>query len=240
MLARNIQALAKTTMDTYRKILLLLKYLLHKSDNANWEEWIDKDIYEWDTSNSTSHHKSAFGGMGSINDLSVGAQGKIGTWENNMFDFLKNISWTFAAKNKIQFPVKTSDRIEGTICRDCSCAGISESGIERYLSNRHLPAIIASLLLTDQYSRLTDIEALTNNVEVAEDRQKILAALTRINIHFTKTDNWWNTCPDCNSTNTCVYVWTIANSGDTLDLIPGKNNLPVKKTSWWRRLKMRL
>lgn len=178
--------------------------------------------------------------MGSINDLSIGGQGKFGTWENNTFDFLKSISWTFAAKNKIQFAAKTSDRVEGIICRDCSCAGVSESGIERYLSNKPLPAIIAILLPTDHYASLTDFEALTNNVEVAGDRQKILAALTRLNIHFEKTDHWWNTCPVCNSTNTCVYVWNIANNGDTLDLIPAKNNLAVKKASWWRRLKMRL
>jgi hypothetical protein len=227
-------------MDTYRKTLLLLKDLLHKSGNSHWEQWIDKDIHEWDKSKSTSHHKSAFGGMGSINDLSVGGQGKVGTWKNNMFDLLKSISWTFTAENKIQFPIATVSNIKGTICRDCSYAEISESGIEGYISNKHLPTIIAKLLPTGQYLDLTNIERLTYETEVNLDRQKLLGALTEFKINFIKTDNWLKTCPTCNSSNTCVYRWDISNSDDKIILVRSKNNLPINadkiKRKWWKRL----
>ena len=123
-------------MDTYRKLLLVLKDLVHRSDNSHWEKWIDSDIYEWDNSTSTSPHRSAFDGMDSINDLVAGGHGKIGTRKNNMCELLKSISWTFAAKNKMQFPTVLVANIEGAICRDCPYAEISESGIELYLSNK--------------------------------------------------------------------------------------------------------
>lgn len=227
-------------MDTYRKTLLLLKDLLHKSDNSHWEKWIDRDIDEWDNSKSTSHHKSAFGGMGSINDLSVGGQGKVGTWQNNMFDILKSISWTYAVKNKIQFPTMTVTNIEGIICRDCSYAEISESGIERYISNKHLPTIIANLLPTDQYTDLTNFEILTSKANIEADRQKLLAALTEFKINFSKTGNWLKTCPTCDSSNTCIYRWDISNSDDKIVLTRSKNNLTIKvdkiKVTWWKRI----
>jgi hypothetical protein len=227
-------------MDTYRKTLLLLKDLLHKSDNSHWEQWIDRDIYEWDNSQSTSHHKSAFGGMGSINDLSVGGQGKIGTWKNNMFDILKSISWTFAAKNKIQFTTATVSIIEGTICRDCSYAEISESGIERYISSKHLPTIIANLLPTDQYLDLTNFEKLTNKTEVALNRQKLLTALTELKINLSNTGDWLKTCPTCKSTDICAYRWDISNIDNKIILTRSKNNLKINadntKTTWWKRL----
>lgn len=227
-------------MDTYRKTLLLLKELLHNSDNSHWEQWIDKDIYEWDTSKSTSHHKSAFGGMGSINDLSVGEQGKVGTWKNEMFDLLKSISWTFATKNKIQFPTATVSIIEGTVCRDCSYAEISESGIEHHISSKHLPDIIANLLPTEQYLELTNFEMLSNKINVVADRKKLLTALTENKINFSKTSYWLKTCPVCNSTNTCVYSWDISNSDDKIVLTRSKNNLAIRadksKLTWWKRL----
>jgi hypothetical protein len=229
-------------MNTYRKTLILLKDLLHKSDNFQWEQWIERDIDNWDNSKSTSHHKSAFGGMGSINDLSVGGRGKVGIWKNTMFDLLKSISWTFAAKNKIQFPIATIPTIiEGAICRDCSFAEISESGIEYYISSKHLPTIITNLLPTDQYWNLTNIEALADKKIVNVDRQKLLTALTEFKINISKADNWLRTCPSCNSTNTCVYRWNISTSNNKLILTKSKNNLALKadkkKITWWRRIR---
>ena len=145
-------------MEMYRKTLEILKDLLQKSDNGHWAQWLDRDIVEWDSSKSTTHHISAFGGMGSINDLWVGGNGKIGTWNNNLFDLLKSISLTFATKKKIQFPTSTIGIIEGTICRNCSYSEISENGIEYYISNKHLPKIISTLLPTDKYIDLKNIE----------------------------------------------------------------------------------
>lgn len=227
-------------METYRKTLLLLKDLLHKSGNSHWEQWIDRDIYEWDNSKSTSHHKSAFGGMGSINDLSVGGQGKIGVWKDNMFDILKSISWTYTVKNKIQFPTSIVSNIEGVICRDCSYSEISENGIERYISKKHLPTIITNILTSDKYFDLTNFEILTNKPEIETDRQKLISALTEFKIIFSKTSNWLKTCPCCNSNNTCVYRWDVSNSNDKIILTRSKNNLSIKadktELTWWKRI----
>jgi hypothetical protein len=227
----------------YRKTLLLLKDLLHNSENYHWEQWIERDIYEWDNSKSTSHHKSAFGGMGSINDLYVGEIGKIGMWKDNTFDILKSISWTFATTNKIQFPKTNISNIEGVICRDCSYSEISEIGIERYISKKHLPTIIANILPTDHFLDLLNFETLTIKQEIEDDRQKLLLAITEFNINISKKNIWLKTCPCCNSNNTCVYRWDISMNEDKIILTKSKNNLTTKadlknKTglTWWKRI----
>jgi hypothetical protein len=167
-------------------------------------------------------------------------QGRVGTWKNNMFDLLKSISWTFAATGKIQFPPATVTNIEGVICRDCSYAEISETGIEHYNAIKHLPTFIANLLPTDQFLDLTDFEILTNKPEVVTDREKLLTALTEYKINFTKNGSWLKSCPTCNSSNTCVYRWDVLSSDDKIILPRSKNNLTINadktKTTWWKRL----
>jgi hypothetical protein len=227
-------------MEMYRKTLEILKDLLQKSDNGHWAQWLDRDIVEWDSLKSTTHHRSAFGGMGSINDLWVGGNGKIGTWNNNLFDLLKSISWTFATKKKIQFPTSTIGIIEGTICRNCSYSEISENGIEYYISNKHLPKIISTLLPTDKYIDLKNIEIFVDETEINIDRQKLISALTELKINFSQTNCWLKTCPSCNGNDTCVYRWDVTNKDDRIILTQSKNNLELKtemnKTTWWKRI----
>jgi hypothetical protein len=224
----------------YRKTLEILKDLLQKSDNGHWAQWLERDILEWDNLKSTTHHRSAFGGMGSINDLWVGGNGKIGTWNNNLFDLLKSISWTFATKKKIQFPTSTIGIIEGTICRNCSYSEVSENGIEYYISNKHLPKIISNLLPTERYIDLKNIEIFVDETEINIDRQKLISALTDIEINFSQTKNWLKTCPKCSSNDTCVYRWDVTNNDNRIILTQSKNNLKLKtdrnKTTWWERI----
>jgi len=233
-------SLAVTQMDTYRNILLLLKDLLHKSENFHWEQWIERDIYEWDDLNSTSHHKSAFGGMGSINDLFVGGHGKTGAWQNNMFNFLKPMSWTFATIREIRLPKTTATNIQGTICKDCSYSEITENEIEDYISDRYLPRIISTLLPSEQYVDLINIEELANRTEVNLEREKLLNALKEFNINFSSNDNWLKNCLRCNSINTCIYRWEVSYTKGKIILTRSKNNLTIKSdktiTTWWKRL----
>ena len=113
-------------MNNYLKILQLEKQLLEESDNLHWSKWIDKDIQDWKTKQSTNHHRQSFGGMGSINDISIGENDKNGAWKENLFQLLKSMSWTFATKNKIEFPKISIQQFEGIICRKCEYSEISE------------------------------------------------------------------------------------------------------------------
>lgn len=74
-----------------------MKRLLDAVGESRWAKWIDDDITEWRTNRNTSHHLSAYGGMGSFNDVIIcrvnrhrvaGAQEP---WGNATFEWLKSL-----------------------------------------------------------------------------------------------------------------------------------------------------
>lgn len=226
-------------MDTYRKTLVLLKDIFKTSGHSHWENWIDRDIYEWDNFKSTSHHKSAFGGMGSINDIAVGERDRVGVWKNNMFDSLKSLSWTLAAINEIRFEKPVISVIEGSVCRDCLYALIAESGVEHFLSRKYLPSIIADNLLTDNYLILTDFNKLTNIEFIEVDRQKLLEAFKTYGINYSEEISWLRDCPNCGTKNTCVYRWDITYVDNKVKIAKSIDNVSIKVhehiLSWLKR-----
>ena len=86
--------------DHYKISLEIVYRLLKESGNYHWANWIQKDIHLWTTEKRVDNHLSAYGGMGSINDLSVGGSETIGIWKNRIFDTTKNLTWSLA-KGKI-------------------------------------------------------------------------------------------------------------------------------------------
>lgn len=64
-------------MDKYLKTLKKLKKVLEKEGYQQWADWIEIDIQNWIKKKDTQHHLDAFGGMGSILDLSYDSQRKI-------------------------------------------------------------------------------------------------------------------------------------------------------------------
>lgn len=61
-------------MITYPHAIKALEYLLDKVGETHWRNWIRKDIELWQTRQDVSHHLSAYGGMGSFNDLWISAR----------------------------------------------------------------------------------------------------------------------------------------------------------------------
>lgn len=224
-------------MNDYRKILTILKDLLYKSGNSHWGKWIEEDIYEWDNYKSTKHHKSAFGGMNSINDLYVGEYGKIGAWENNLFDYLKSMSYSFVIRKKIQLQPQEANVIHGVICRNCEYSEINEYNIENHISNKHLPAFITELLPTEEYFSLINIEKLANQTEIVSERNLLINSLKEFKINFSKSTIWLNNCPKCESNDMCVYRWNIIEIDSKITLARSKDNISIKaKRSWWKKL----
>ena len=111
--------------DNYKTSLKILKSLLDESQNDHWANWIENDIIYWDKNKSTNHHLSAFGGMGSINDIYVANNDQIGIWKNRVFDMTKSLSYYFA-KNKtniaptnIDFYTHGNGEMYGWKCNNC-------------------------------------------------------------------------------------------------------------------------
>jgi hypothetical protein len=84
-------------MSQYEHSLTAIKRLLDAVGETHWAEWIRTDIEQWRSNHDTSHHLSAYGGMGSFNDIWIcrANQHRITEdqepWANILFQWLKSI-----------------------------------------------------------------------------------------------------------------------------------------------------
>jgi hypothetical protein len=88
----------------YEDSLLAMEYFLKEVEENHWLQWIQKDLDEWDSKRSVSHHLSAYGGMGSFNDVVICKANKHSipdgaeSWADPIFNWLKSLCF-FLAKN---------------------------------------------------------------------------------------------------------------------------------------------
>jgi hypothetical protein len=88
----------------YEDSLLAMEYLLRKVGENHWLKWIQKDLEDWRKSKSVRHHLSAYGGMGSFNDVVICKANNYsiptGTedWVDPLFNWIKSLCY-FLAKN---------------------------------------------------------------------------------------------------------------------------------------------
>lgn len=213
-------------MDTYRKSLIILKSLFNQSGNSHWVKWIEKDIYEWDFRKSTSHHRSAFGGMGSINDQPISTFSAEGCWLDTLFDYVKKISWTYADSRKIKVLEPPPATLEGILCNDCGYKEITAIEIERFLSKKHLPSLINIYLKKDDFEVLLKVSQLMQTKEVEKDRLELKQSFNENKIIVINRKDRSNACPDCNSSKYMVTTWNVS-CNQPLELITRK--------VWWKR-----
>ena len=89
-------------MTRYIQVLMALESLLDKVGERQWRDWLRQDIELWGSKEDVSHHLSAYGGMGSFNDvwISVGNGHTVTKaqepWVNNLFEYLKGLCFRLA------------------------------------------------------------------------------------------------------------------------------------------------
>ena len=165
--------------DHYKISLGILKQLLEKSDNSHWANWISEDIQLWESKKDVKHHLGAYGGMGSINDLFVGGTDKLGIWNNQVFDTIKNLSWNLA-KQRIDSAPTTPEfykygngQLSGWRCRNCGHSRLDENNIEQYLSFKYLPLLITDLISKNQLQNLLPVSHWIDAEEIESERIRI-------------------------------------------------------------------
>lgn len=240
--------------DHYKISLDILYRLLNESGNDHWANWIQKDIYLWTTQKRVDNHLKAYGGMGSINDLSVGGSDTIGVWKNRLFDTTKNLSWSLA-KGKLSTPPLEdkfyrygSNEISGWRCRHCGHSRIDKSNIELYLSTEFLPKLFVDYIRQNKLIEILELKSIVGLKQIIEKRNAIEKLIQNANITLTNGNEWLWTCPECESKNVCIYRWqTVDNdtklieSKDNLKMetekMPANNStLPKAGCSWWQKL----
>jgi hypothetical protein len=102
-------------MTKFIHALTALEYLLDKAGENRWRDWLRQDIDLWESKKGVSHHLSAYGAMGSINDVWICVQNKHNVtkaqepWVNNLFEILKGLCFRLAHNPEIDENIKDVD-----------------------------------------------------------------------------------------------------------------------------------
>lgn len=136
-------------MTAYEDALKAMYYLLERTGVRFWRDWIDEDLRHWETSKSVKHHLSAYGGMGSFNDVVICRMNNHKVtrqqefWVNPLFADLKSICYYFAKNIGLPNSVASLEREMGSIgfslqgwrCLKCCYGEVSPSDIESYIAS---------------------------------------------------------------------------------------------------------
>lgn len=206
----------------YRESLLALKFVLEQSGVSSWAKWIATDLDRWETEKSVRHHISAYGGMGSLNDLIICTENKHNVtksqepWVNSLVLDLCSLCYTFAIALKDQKEITLeelvkgmgsySDKLQGWRCLSCGYAELSVNELENYVAhilvrNGITQAMISKLIYYTEKTFQLDIP------EAQEYRENLKKLITKSNIAISNRTGWLKPCPKCSSENTAVYRW---------------------------------
>ena len=218
-------------MQPYPDALNAMYELLGALGEQHWRSWIAQDISEWENSNSVRHHLSAYGGMGSLNDVTFED-----IWLGTLFDDLKSVCYYFAHNPKSkpdQRALKSSlgntgFELSGCRCLDCGYAAISDREIDYFIARQ---VIRQRILEEAARTRLREFVRTVIHSPPSDpllSHQKIVDLIASSGVQLRRCNDWIRPCPNCGSEDTCVYSWLFA--GDAL--VPAEGNLPLKKATF--------
>jgi len=91
------------TVTAYEKTLLATEEFLRRVGEQQWANWLREDITAWHKDRDVSHHRQAYGGMGSFNDVVICRMNQHQVtaeqepWANSLFEWLKAILYYLSA-----------------------------------------------------------------------------------------------------------------------------------------------
>ena len=208
-------------MVTYPEALKAMYLLLDTIGEEHWRDWIAEDLREWEVSNSVEHHLSAYGGMGSFNDMAGPPSEVRGitkaqeSLEHFLFCDLKSICY-YLAKH-VSRPVSVEgilrsmgtmeSQLQGWRCLNCSYAEVSLYDIDFYIAEyiiRH--GIIDAVKRSNLHGFVRDV--ITSGMPSMEnERSTVKDAVLRSGIKIGSGGGWTRPCPRCQSMDTVVYDW---------------------------------
>ena len=205
----------------YREVLQALHLLLDSIGETHWRDWIGQDLAEWDTQRSVAHHLSAYGGMGSLNDLYFPpAQYAIPSgkepWVQALFEDLLSIASTLANSPHILAPVekwlirfniwRPSIRLQGWKCRSCGYADVNPNEIETYLARRELKPVLLKAFNDGTLSQLVQ-RVVSPTLGWEAQRERLVQEIQASGIAIATREGWMRPCPVCTGDDTEVAYW---------------------------------
>ncbi|MHB8126351.1 MAG: DUF6966 domain-containing protein [Desulfitobacteriaceae bacterium] len=224
-------------MDIYLQSLSALESLLDNCGEHHWKTWITRDIYLWESNRSVEHHLSAYGGMGSINDLVLCQQNKHQLtkeqvpWANDLLIELLSLCSSLARlpQKTIRFESTDKLQIQGWRCLSCGYSELTMLDIENYISRpmvrKGMEQAIKSCQLVEFIPQVLSI-CLPG---IEDERAKIKNIALQSGINVTTRDGCLRPCPHCGDNDTAVYRWDKQGESWFAKFIPAPNNLSIKQ-----------
>jgi len=225
-------------MSQYEAALSAMHELLVGVREAHWADWVDRDLEFWRKSQDVEHHLSAYGGMGSFNDVilckanSHDLSPRQEPWADTLFRHLKSLCYALAANSGADLPAgqlgssfeQAEKELSGWRCLSCGHAETTLRDIEFLLAGRHLRKATVEALRDGRLRELVRNVLALRLVEAQPDRDHLTSLCSAADLPVVERLGWMRPCPDCGGDDTAVYRW-IPNT----KLTPSPENLPMRR-----------
>lgn len=222
----------------YEHTLEAMERLLRAAGETHWATWMQQDLKEWRESGSTRHHRSAYGGMGSFNDLWLtpqdhGVSAEQEPWANELFEWLKALLFWLArdpsrhvtaAELRSAFAA-TARPLAGWRCLRCGFSEVTPSDIDGFIAAQRIPPMVFTACERGTLETLVDSVLAMDLEELTSLRPVVRAAAEASGIRVVARDGWMRLCPQCGSERTAVYRWILETGPDRFE--PAGDNLPM-------------
>lgn len=217
-------------MHPYSDALNAMHDLLGALGEQHWRAWIAEDIDAWESSKSVSHHLSAYGGMGSFNDI-----GFQDVWLGTVFSDLKSACFYFAHHPTAKPDLSALERSMGTVgfelsgwrCLACGYGVVSRRDIEYFIAHR----IIRQRILTEAgQTRLREfVQSVirTRQTDPVFTSERVAAWADASGLHIRDSNDWLRPCPKCGGNDTAVYRWLLVDKEGHC-FVPAHDNLKLR------------
>lgn len=207
-----------------------MRLLLGSCGQTHWRDWVAKDLQEWDAKGSVSHHLSAYGGMGSLNDVYLTAEAcsvpaETESWLAALFDDLRSICYLLAQHQEKLLPglrgsligmqmAAPRAEVSGWLCGSCGHSEITPLEMELYLARHEVRPAILDALRQHRVSTLVE-EVLSGERArgVENRREKLREELQASGISIKEREGWMRPCPQCKGDDTTVSYWEANGAG---------------------------
>ncbi|MGI1659682.1 MAG: DUF6966 domain-containing protein [Desulfitobacterium sp.] len=224
-------------MDMYLQSLFALETLLDNCGERHWKSWVTRDIYLWESNKSVEHHLSAYGGMGSLNDLVLCPENEHQMtkdqvpWANDLLMELLSLCSYFARWPQKTVRLGSTDKmqIQGSRCLSCGYSELTMYDIENFISRRLVRNGIEQAIKSDKLVEFVPQVLSVSLPGIKDEREKIKNIALRSGISVTTRDGWVRPCPQCGNNDTAVYRWDKQGKSWFTKFVPASNNLSIKQ-----------
>lgn len=217
-------------MDPYSDALSAMHTLLDALGANHWQAWIAQDISEWEDRKSVSHHLSAYGGMGSFNDLCFED-----VWLSTLFEDLKSACFYFAHHPTAKSNSHALERSMGSVgfelsgwrCLACGYGVVSHRDIDYFIARRIIRRHVVFEAGRAGLRKLVASTLRSHPSDATLIPARVANWVTASGLYIRDSNEWLRPCPNCKGNDTAVYRWLYVDEGECR-FVPSKDNLRLR------------